>query len=560
MPVFTVVTTSGHAITVRPSPSDTLQSIVVSVCKQISNSTNPEDYMLQYNKKTLSLPTPIRLANLPQGARLQLCLVKTKATGSVQKADASVKVALQIVGAGRIINEFAISSTLWDILLKAETDSGGTLNITTRRCQPEKLAANDMPKNITGFMKNMYSGAKYGQQSASGDGEKSNTLQSTPANDVVAYQQPILLLLNKEFSTNDVLQSTTFRSLGFTGGGNVMIRLSFKDTQIDTAEFQKMADASLCASAQKPAIPVDIGKIEEEQSQPLEPKKSKDTNKAEINTMPLHSEQLVANNAESNQHNKTSSSLDTQQIRVFDNSATTPSAQQFSSLDTSEVSSDDAKLLLSIQRTRQAESERGFKSRLAQEAEEKKRKEQFNQSHPKTIIRFRFPDQVQIQATFLSTDCVSKIYVFIADVLVDATVLCMLVLQPAQDLAAWKSKTLRDAGLSPAAVVHVKLNGDSKNRPSTLELLTPEVSALAQPLQLPAETNTSLENDSIPVGNGSPASIATMQMPLLQNSDSPAPNDNNRAASAPQVASDSATKNRNTLRMPKWFYAGQRKH
>ncbi|PIA12863.1 hypothetical protein COEREDRAFT_83855, partial [Coemansia reversa NRRL 1564] len=416
MPVFTVLSTSGRTITVRPSPSDTLQSIVVSVCKQLPNSANPEDYTLLYNKKTLSLPTPIRLANLPQGARLQLCLVNSKATGkNAQKVDASVKVALQIVGAGRIINEFATTSTLWDILLKAELDSGRTLNLTTRRCQTEKLVADYMPKNITGFMQNLYSGAKYGYQSANGDGEMSNTHQSTPVNDTVAYQQPILLLLNKEFSTNDALQSTTLRSLGFAGGGNVMIRLSFKDTQIDTAEFQKMADASLCVSAQTPTTPVDIGKIEEEQSQPLEPKKSKDSNTAGISTMPLRSEQVVANNTASNQHNGISSSLDKQQIRVFDTSATTVSpAQRLASLDTSEVSSDDAKLLLSIQRTRQAESERGFKSRLVQEAEEKKRKEQFNQSHPKTVIRFRFPDQVQIQATFLSTDCVSKIFVFIA--------------------------------------------------------------------------------------------------------------------------------------------------
>ncbi|KAJ2804125.1 hypothetical protein H4R20_002626 [Coemansia guatemalensis] len=521
MPAFTVLSTTGRAVTVRPSPSDTLQSVVVSACSLIPNSGNPENYTLQHNRKTLSLPTPVRLANLPQGAKLQLCLVNSKAAGnSSQKPDAPVKVALQIVGAGRIINDFATGSTLWDILVKAESSSGGTLNLTTRCCETEKKT----------------------------DGK-------------VAYQQPVLLLLNKEFSTNDALQSTTLRSLGFTGGGNVMVRLSFKDTQISASELQKMADASLCASEQKPTAPAELSKTEPIQSQALEPKKMKVMDQPETTNMPSHNERAVADNSDSNKRQAASPTLETQQIRVFDTPAATPSsASQLASLDTSEVDPEDAKLLLSIQRTRQAESERGFKSRLAQEAEERKRREQFYQTHPKTTIRFRFPDQVQVQATFLSTDCVSKLFVFIADVLVDAGVLSMLVLQPAQDLAAWKAKSLREAGLAPAAVVHVRLNGDPKVRPSTLELLKPEVGALAQPLEIPDSGNVAETSSSPSVARDSPASTSSALMPELRSSASPALDDNGRASSGPPVASSSATKNRNALRMPKWFYAGQRKH
>ncbi|KAJ2079399.1 hypothetical protein H4R24_003814, partial [Coemansia sp. RSA 988] len=546
MPAFTVLSTKGRAVTVRPSPSDTLQSIVVSACSLLPNSGKPEDYTLLHNRKTLSLPTPVRLANLPQGAKLQLCLVNSKDAGnSTQNTEAPIKVALQIVGAGRIINDFATISTLWDILLKAESCSNGTLNLTTRCCQDQG--------KTTASIRDLLFGSINAIQPAKSDGVNSSPPLSTPVEGSVAYQQPVLLLLNKEFSTNDALQSTTLRSLGFTGGGNVMVRLSFKDAQINPSELRKMTDVRSCVSAQTPITSTKLHKIDANQSQPLESKILKPINALESATIPSHNERMIADKTDSTKQHVASSTLETQQIRVFDSpTASASPATRLASLDTSEVDSDDAKVLLSVQRTRQAESERGFKSRLAQEAEEKKRKDQFYQMHPKTVIRFRFPDQVQVQATFLSTDCVSKLFVFIADVLADAGVLSMLVLQPAQDLSVWKSKSLREAGLAPAAIVHVRLNGDSNSRPSTLELLTPDVGALAQPIEMSAETGGEMVANP-PVERGSPASIASAQMPSLRNS--PAPVENGRASSGPPTASGSGTKNRNALRMPKWFYA-----
>ncbi|KAJ2184203.1 hypothetical protein GGH18_004719, partial [Coemansia sp. RSA 530] len=380
MAAFTVELGSGRRVTVRPAPSDTLQSVVVTACKQLPNAKPAESYELVHKNSVLPLSTIVRLANLPQGATLELRLVSS-ATARAQ-ASAVIKVALQIVGAGRIIDDFAPTATLWDVLVTAERRSSGTLNLTARFVAPEKTAAQSISRGMSGFLKDLYT-------SNVQSGSASNPAPSPAENDVI-YQQPVVVLLNKEYATNDVLQATTLRSLGFTGG-SLMVRLSFRDTPANMDDMHR-ATSTATTPPKSPDSPA---------TQPLSfgchsklPVNESDKDDRNQDTKPVHaaepcdSDVAAAQNDTSSEpkglcsepkglcsepnpaedtqvikptETKTKPS-DTHTIRVFDAPpANTSSLASRIELPESfyDIGNDDVKLLVSAQRARQTESERG---------------------------------------------------------------------------------------------------------------------------------------------------------------------------------------------------------
>ena len=62
-------------------------------------------------------------------------------------------------------------------------------------------------------------------------------------------------------------------------------------------------------------------------------------------------------------------------------------------------------LMNSQKRQREAEENRGFKTAQVRAEEEKARERRY----PKTIIRIRFPDRIQLQATFQSQETVGNL-------------------------------------------------------------------------------------------------------------------------------------------------------
>ncbi|KAJ2449862.1 hypothetical protein EV183_004648 [Coemansia sp. RSA 2336] len=521
MPAFTVLAESGRRVTVRPGPSDTLQSVVAAACAQLPGTGDPESYVLVHKNTTLPLATMVRLVNLPQGATLEL------KRASAPKKPTLVKVALQIVGAGRVINDFAPAATLWDVLATAETQSNGTLSLTARYSHAQPSAAELMPRGMTGFVKDMYVAAS---------GTKDGACASPKPPSSVVYQQPVMVVMNKEYSDNQVLQSTTLRSLGFTGG-NVMVRLSFKQVPATLEDLHRVSSAASTAPTSPVSPSAHIPKAEK----PSQPQPKSDAKQPNSQTTPEPAQTATEDE---------NAIKPNQEIRVFNappaNAA--PLSARFD-LPASfyEVSSDEAKLVISAQRARQAESERGFKSRKTEEAEAQQRREAFNQRHPQTAIRFRFPDQVQVQSTFASKDRVSSLYDFVASTLKAPQMLRALVLQPpVQDLAALRSKSLLDAKLTPAAVVHVRLASDAGARPSTIALLKPSLSGLAEPLEVPAETNNEQAQSAQP-GEQSPLPLLSTPPPMPSSSPSP-------SAQNPEIKKPASSS-----KMPKWFVAGQRR-
>ncbi|KAF0451245.1 Tether containing UBX domain for GLUT4 [Gigaspora margarita] len=203
-----VLLSNAKKQTVKTTPTMPLKQIVTIVCEK-QGYTDVESYGLKLNKKTLDLGLPMRFANLAPGAKLELIKV------SAPKAQKDVQIALQLDDGGRMIEKFPITTSIWDILLHFEkTSDNGSLNLTRR-------TAAAPPKK--GFSLKKF-------------GSKSSEKQF--------YQQPVCLILNKEYGTISLLKSTTLQSAGIISG-NAVLRLLFRQTELILDDVVRDIEASL---------------------------------------------------------------------------------------------------------------------------------------------------------------------------------------------------------------------------------------------------------------------------------------------------------------------------
>lgn len=140
------------------------------------------DSIQRYNNKPISLSQQIRLANLPQGARLELV--------QASRSPTVVSVALQLPKS-RLTQKFANNTSLWEILRYFESGDGANYNFT-QRAIPE-------------------------MSGASGSGR-------------LCYEMPVITVMpgHKEQSSFVGLQQT-LSQLGFDSG-SALLKLSFKNT------------------------------------------------------------------------------------------------------------------------------------------------------------------------------------------------------------------------------------------------------------------------------------------------------------------------------------------
>ncbi|KAJ2564206.1 hypothetical protein GGH95_004558, partial [Coemansia sp. RSA 1836] len=429
-----------------------------------------------------------------------------------QKNTPTVKVALQLVGSSRIIADFEPSATLWDIIIAAQTSSGRTLNLVNKFRPAAAATATPSSASMSpttseakspwgsGFLQTLISSVASRSGSSSPQQQQQQQVVVPPVAQSWYYQQPVLLLLNKEYASNSELQNTTLRSLGFTGG-SVMVRFSYRAAKEPTS----LEAISGTAPGISPASPVQSSL----QTQPETARPATPTTKASP-AQPPPSAQPAAPTTEPVTHSASSLGivdtpaaaatptepkaglalvLSSRQVRVLGAPpANAPALASRIVLPDSfyDSGSDDLRILASAQRARVAESEKGFSSREKQEEEERRRHAEFKTKHSRTLIRFRFPDQIQVQAAFSSHDeTVAELYAFLAQILVAPEILDSLIIQPpALNLDTLRCKTLFDAKLAPTAVVHVKLASSPQR--STLELLRPAVAALTEDLAIPS--------------------------------------------------------------------------
>lgn len=99
--------------------NSTLQETLLNSVKFFKLDTNDKQfsYVLQYNKRNVSLDIPLRLLNLPTNVALQLVKIENNnANRNVSKEDILIKVKFQIVGKGSIIAMVNNQKMLSDVI------------------------------------------------------------------------------------------------------------------------------------------------------------------------------------------------------------------------------------------------------------------------------------------------------------------------------------------------------------------------------------------------------------------------------------------------------------
>jgi tether containing UBX domain for GLUT4 len=111
----------------RNSVSVKTNSLSSKLLRMLSMWVRIGNALCRYNNKPISLSQQIRLANLPQGARLELV--------QASRSPTVISVALQLPASEknvRLTQKFASNTSLWEILRQLESGQGGNYNFTQR--------------------------------------------------------------------------------------------------------------------------------------------------------------------------------------------------------------------------------------------------------------------------------------------------------------------------------------------------------------------------------------------------------------------------------------------
>ncbi|KAF3052992.1 hypothetical protein E8E11_010008 [Didymella keratinophila] len=198
-----VIVTNSFAKTFKipTTPTKYLTEVRDEACEKFGVSK--DQFTLKYNNRPISLSQQIRLANLPQGARLELV--------QASRSPTIVSVALQLPKS-RLTQKFANNTSLWGILRYFESGDGNNYNFTER-------AAPEM-------------------SGTSGAGR-------------LCYEMPVITVMpgHKEQSSFVDLQQTLIQ-LGFESG-SALLKLSFRNT--GTPLEEAMAQISQYFKPEEPA-------------------------------------------------------------------------------------------------------------------------------------------------------------------------------------------------------------------------------------------------------------------------------------------------------------------
>ncbi|ORZ12922.1 hypothetical protein BCR41DRAFT_355918 [Lobosporangium transversale] len=212
---LTVFLGGGKKQLVKTTPTMILRQVVNTVCEK-QGYGDPETYGLKSGKNFLDLSLSIRYANIVPGAKLELARVpKDKSTPT------HVDLALQLEDGGRMIQSFAVTTTLWDVLLGFERASNGTLNLTRRTAVPQSTT-----KNIFSLQR-IKKAVK-------------------PATEV--YMLPVVILLEREYVSIPILKTTTLQLAGLFKG-NAVFRVMMRPTDAGIEDFMEDIERVLLPNA-----------------------------------------------------------------------------------------------------------------------------------------------------------------------------------------------------------------------------------------------------------------------------------------------------------------------
>ncbi|KAF9175270.1 Tether containing UBX domain for GLUT4 [Mortierella sp. AD011] len=200
---LTVFLGGGKKQLVKTTPTMILRQVVNIVCEK-QNYAEPESYGLKSGKNFLDLSLSIRYANIAPGAKLELAKAPKD-----KSAPTHVDLALQLEDGGRMIQSFAVTTTLWDVLLGFEKASNGTLNLTRRTAVPQPTS-----KNIFSLQR----------------------IKKAVKPSTEVYLLPVVILLEREYVSIPTLKTTSLQLAGLLKG-NAVFRVMMRYTDAGIADF-----------------------------------------------------------------------------------------------------------------------------------------------------------------------------------------------------------------------------------------------------------------------------------------------------------------------------------
>ncbi|KAF9359533.1 Tether containing UBX domain for GLUT4 [Mortierella sp. AD094] len=200
---LTVFLGGGKKQLVKTTPTMILRQVVNIVCDK-QDYAEPESYGLKSGKNFLDLSLSIRYANIAPGAKLELAKAPKD-----KSAPTHVDLALQLEDGGRMIQSFAITTTLWEVLLGFEKASNGTLNLTRRSAVPQSTT-----KNIFSLQR----------------------IKKAVKPSAEVYMLPVVILLEREYVSIPTLKTTSLQLAGLLKG-NAVFRVMMRYTDAGIADF-----------------------------------------------------------------------------------------------------------------------------------------------------------------------------------------------------------------------------------------------------------------------------------------------------------------------------------
>jgi hypothetical protein len=400
-------TRSNEKVKIKVSPATLMTEVLADYCKQ--KGMEVERATLLHKGKPVDLSTPFRLSGLSNNATLTVG----------QRASTAVPVltiALQL-DSTRVQAKFQVSNTLWQVLLGFEA-LDGQLNLT------RLMQAQPPSGERTGFLH--LSAAKPGP---------------------VGWMQPVVTLLNKQFSSIEDLSATTLQSLGLTSG-SCLLRVSHQWTPRDSVPTTNVT----------PAVPVTAATPSPPASAPSAPVASvagggnNNNAPAPVEVEFAKPEPVAPRPAKAQ---KTEEEEAVAAAPVVD--ATVPENRNFVVFQPSDVPFNPSSFevpddFYNLAPSDLAAAKGGNKEAVLMTREFREKKQMAAYAKfVKTNIRVRFPDRWELQGTFLSHEGTMQLVEFVRRFVAEDREFVLYTTPPKQNL---ENATFLAQKLMPAAVVY----------------------------------------------------------------------------------------------------------
>jgi tether containing UBX domain for GLUT4 len=411
------------------SANTPLYNILKQFCEKYE--LDPNKYELQPSikkgNKALDLSLPFRLSGLAKNATVEV-LPKVQSGGSKTQTVEKATLGLQLPDGNRQRAVLPLNTSLWDALIHFETEN--KLNLTHQVSN----------KGI--------------------------------------YQIPGLQFMNQNFATINSLKNTKISGLGLQNGGNALMRLTYIDSGKSLQDMEEEINAiveepkiSKDIPAPTPSIPVKPSTSTPTTTHvsrpiPTEPAPKKISNDEEYdNPIKMTDDDVddIVPEKEEQPQQPPAPTLPLEgvvaiDVKLFKVDESRPvedvRALGFTDKDFEISRSELQKIYLEEQKRK--EDSMILKTRKIREIEAQEREKA--RVYDKTIIRIRFPSGLILQGTFKPKNKVQRIVELVkASIENPDTPFFIYVTPPIQRLDD-RSKTLKEVGLVPAALVNVALD------------------------------------------------------------------------------------------------------